>query len=229
MSYTAIIVEPRQHSALSFVLETFLKNLSEDWTFIIFHGNKNIDFINEIIYNNLAIHKDRIQLVNLNVDNLSINDYNSLFKYNKDFYNYIKTDIFMVFQTDTIIFEKYKHLINEFLHSDYVGAPWRDFLWNGSETVGNGGLSIRKKSKMLEIMEKNIINDWPDDAYFSCPLHMHINKPPLAEAMRFSVEEIYSAQSFGCHKPWNRNYGKKLYNEHEEVRNLYKYNDISLQ
>lgn len=34
------------------------------------------------------------------------------------------------------------------------------------ECVGNGGLSLRKKSKMIEIMEKQGINDYPEDIYF---------------------------------------------------------------
>ena len=49
--YTAVIVEPRKHAALSFVLENFLKNLSNEWNIIIFHGNLNIDFVNNIISN----------------------------------------------------------------------------------------------------------------------------------------------------------------------------------
>ena len=52
--YTAIIVEPRKHKALSFVLQNFLKNLpEEEWSFIIFHGNKNLDYINYILENDI--------------------------------------------------------------------------------------------------------------------------------------------------------------------------------
>ena len=40
-TYTAIIIEPREHKALEFVLSNFLQNLSTKWNFIIFHGNKN--------------------------------------------------------------------------------------------------------------------------------------------------------------------------------------------
>ena len=112
MLYTAIIVEPRQHKALPFVLENFLKNLSQDWSIIICHGTTNLEFINNIINEKLSIHKHRITLINLNVDNLTCDDYNNLLKYNKDFYNYIPTETFLVFQTDAVIIEKYKHLIN---------------------------------------------------------------------------------------------------------------------
>jgi hypothetical protein len=49
--YTAIIIEPREHKALSFVLNNFLSNLSNDWSFIIFHGNKNSEYVKNIVNN----------------------------------------------------------------------------------------------------------------------------------------------------------------------------------
>ena len=107
MLYTAIIVEPRKHKALPFVLENYLTNLSEDWSFIIFHGKKNLEFIINIINDKLNKHIHRIRLMNLDVDNLTINDYNNLLKYNKHFYDSIPTEIFLVFQTDSISIKKY--------------------------------------------------------------------------------------------------------------------------
>jgi hypothetical protein len=232
MLYTAIIVEPRQHKALKYVLNNFLNNLSNDWSFIVFHGNNNLEFVNNIITKKLSVHKHRITLINLNVDNLTHCEYNNLFKHNKDFYNYIPTETFLVFQTDTVIFEKHKHLINNFLHYDYVGAPWNHVIdgKDKNECVGNGGLSLRKKSKMIEIMEKQAESesDCHEDVYFSCCDSVSINKPKLDDAKLFSVEEIFSEISFGCHRPWCDFNNKKilLYNTHEEVKELYKHNDI---
>ena len=65
--YTAIIVEPRQHKALAFILENFLENLSHEWNVIIFHGNKNETFLDNIIKNNLSSYKSRIKKINLRV------------------------------------------------------------------------------------------------------------------------------------------------------------------
>ena len=230
MLYTAIIVEPRQHKALQYVLNNFLSNLSNDWSFIVFHGNNNLEFINNIITNNLSIHKHRVTLINLNVDNLTIDDYNKLFKYDKVIYNNIPTETFLVFQTDSVIFEEYKHLINNFLHYDYVGAPWNHVIdgKDKNECVGNGGLSLRQKSKMIEIMEKQGKNEYPEDVYFSCYDSVLMNKPKLDDALLFSVEEIFNEMSFGCHRPWGDSNDKKflLYNTYEEVKELYKHNDI---
>ena len=74
--------------------------------------------------------------------------YNNLLK-NIDLYENIPTETFLIFQTDTLINPKYKHLIYEFIDYDYVGAPW-----SFNSQVGNGGLSLRKKSKMIDIIKK---------------------------------------------------------------------------
>ena len=206
--YTAIIVEPRKHKALDYVLTNFYNNLSEDWQIIIFHGKNNIKFIQNII---TKFDKSRIKLINLNVNNLSLNEYCHLF-YNKWLYDNIHTETFLVFQTDTLICPKYKHLINDFLKYDYVGAPWDEkiihdikTLYGGKDLIGNGGLSIRKKSKMLEILNKHsfyhkqgwLINE---DIYFS--IHT-TNKPSLEEAKNFSIEMLYNDKAFGIHKAYN--------------------------
>jgi len=166
--YTAVIVEPRKHAALSFVLENFLKNLSNEWNIIIFHGNLNIDFVNNIISNKLNNYKERISTINLNINNLTRDEYSLLFK-QKFFYHRIPTETFLVFQTDSIIFEKNKELINNFLKYDYVGAPWSWSPKGVNNFVGNGGLSLRKKSKMIEIIQKDVDNNNViEDVYNSC-------------------------------------------------------------
>ena len=225
MLYTAIIIEPRKHKALSFVLDNFLSNLSNDWSIIVFHSNNNIDYLNDIINNNLSHFKSRLSLINLNIDNLTVDEYSDLLKYNKDLYNHIPTEIFLVFQTDTIIFEMNKSLINHFLKYDYVGAPWQH-PHNNHQLVGNGGLSLRRKSKMIEIMEKQGKNDFPEDIYFSCFTDVNLYKPSFEKAKLFSVETVYSSISFGCHKPWCRDFENKLYDKYYELKELYKYNDI---
>lgn len=203
--YTAIIIEPRQHKALEFVLKNFSDNLSNEWNIIIFHGNLNIDYVKNII---LKI-KRPIKMINLNVDNLTIQEYNKMF-YTKTFYDNIPTETFLVFQTDTMICKTFKKLINNFLKYDYVGAPWKGI--NGLYGVGNGGLSLRKKSKMLEMINKcnsriyereGILHN--EDIFFSnlCADKVNMNKPDLDESKNFSIETVYNDETFGIHKCWN--------------------------
>ena len=201
--YTAVIVEPRKHKALKFVLTNFLENLDNNWNILVYHGTDNKEFLLEIISNLSDNYKNRIKLVNLNVSNLTINDYNKLL-YTRDFYEHIPTEIFLVFQTDTIICSKYKDNIYNFIKYDYVGAPL--FFYNN--LVGNGGLSLRRKTKMLELIDECITTTdyWslgPEDCFFSVGCKdIPIYKPDYTEAKTFSIESFYNKNSFGIHKAW---------------------------
>jgi hypothetical protein len=238
--FTAIIIEPREHKALSLVLNNFIKNLDKNWTFYIYHGINNEEFINNIIDNELIEYKNKITLINLNVENVSFEDYNKLL-YNNNFYDKINTEMFLIFQTDSLISKQYSKLIYNFIEYDYVGAPWTNGM------VGNGGLSFRKTNKMKEILNNTsyyYIKDnneelMNEDIFFSNNENIFFNtdyiketndnidknnfinnnvyKPSLEEAKFFSVETIYNEMSFGIHKPW-------LYlndNELESIKKLF--------
>jgi len=204
--YTAVIIEPREHPALEFVLQNFNDNLSDEWGFIIFHGNKNNEYTKKIC--DKIFIPSRIKIINLNIDNLTSSQYSSLF-YKNILYDNIPTETFLIFQTDSIICKKHKDLINKFLEYDYVGAPLLD------ETVLNGGLSLRKKSKMLELLENcknNLFIDEEnrfehEDRVFAnytdrCKPYVKLNKPSFEDAKEFSIEPVYNDKSFGIHKSY---------------------------
>ena len=195
--YTAIIIEPRKHKAFEFVLNNFIKNLSDEWDFIIFHGNQNEEYIKKILEK--MNDKDRIrifQMINLHIDNLNYDTYSDILK-NESFYNYIPTDIFLIFQTDSIILSENKNLLNTFINYDYVGAPWSWF-----NDVGNGGLSLRNKNKMLEIIKKKGYNKEWEDIYFARNPIIPLNKPSFDDAKVFSVESVFYKSPFGIHNCW---------------------------
>ncbi len=203
--YTAIIVEPREHKALEMVLNNFLENLSVEWNIVLCHGNLNYQYCIDIINKMPSSYKTRIRLVNLGVDNLKWEEYSELLV-SKDFYDNIPTEVFLIFQTDTIICKDYKDKINKFIQYDYVGAPWATHAPLTQEfihTVGNGGLSLRRKSKMLEIIDKLKYNGEPEDQFFvrGCKLY-NCNQPSFEEAKDFSVETEMNPEPFGIHKPW---------------------------
>jgi hypothetical protein len=219
--YTAVIIEPRIHPAMEFVLENFLINLSNNWGFIIFHGTKNKQFIENII-NNLKEFKNRIQLIELKTENLTSKQYNAICK-NANFYKCINTEIILIFQTDTLILKENKDLINNFLEYDYVGAPWKNGL------IGNGGLSLRKKSKMIEICEKvdpNFVEN--EDNYFCWQSYINLKQPTFEKAQTFSVETIFHEKSFGIHAPWkhlNKYEIEFLINKYPDIGKLIEFNN----
>lgn len=215
--YTALIVEPRKHKALEFVFLNFKNNLKDnEWYFVIYCSIFNKDFV-EDIKNKLNIDIDIIPICD---NNLTIPNYNYLLTHKK-FYEVIPTNLVLIFQTDTLILNK--EIIYDFLKYDYVGAPWFN-----EKDVGNGGLSLRNKSKMLEIINKKGTCYENEDFYFSFPRKYDIkmNKPTFEEGKRFSVEQCYHDKSFGIHKVWrnlkNQEYQQliKLYPEIEILKSL---------
>jgi hypothetical protein len=144
-------------------------------------------------------------LINLNVENIDWHGYNKLIS-TRSFIEQIPTETFLIFQTDTMISVPGKDLIYDFIHYDYVGAPWPESILKESCYVGNGGLSLRKKSKMLEIID-NVPYPFqcPEDLYY-CGINHNIPmyKPSWKESRLFSIESIHSERSFGIHKAWAR-------------------------
>lgn len=202
-AYTAVIVEPRRHPALSFVLQNVVTQLSSDWKILIFHGKDNHDYVQNII-TSMNEPSRFLKPIQLDIDNLSLYQYN-LVLMSQAFYQCIPTETLLIFQTDTMILEPGQ--LEEFLSYDYVGAPWK------SGHVGNGGLSLRKKSKMLSISATVNHFHVNEDVFFSMQKIVPLKKPTFQEAKRFAVETVFHDSPFGIHAPW-----KHLTNE--EIRKL---------
>jgi hypothetical protein len=221
--YTAIIVEPRKHKALYFVLNNVCDCLSDDWNVILFHGLTNYEFSHQIVTNLNNKYKNRISMVNLNVDNLTRDEYSKLLATKSVIYDNIVNETFIVFQTDSMIFKKNAHFIHEFLEYDYIGAPWTitDYVpTKNCDFIGNGGFSLRKKNKMLEIIDKIQYNNEPEDLFFSTKYHdINIYKPEYEKAARFCVDEVFVHETFACHQPWIKQGYKAI--EYDAFKNLY--------
>jgi hypothetical protein len=230
--YTAIIIEPRKHKALSFVLNNVLECLSEDWKIVFFHGYNNIEYSKNIVKDLNTNYYNRIELVQLNVDNLNQKTYSQILATKSVIYDYIVTEYFLIFQTDSMIFKVNSHLINEFINSnyDYIGAPWlicgytptkeRDF-------IGNGGFSLRRTRKMLQIIENNTWDEnheWHEDLFFTKKYaDIEVIKPDYELAKKFCVDEVYSPITMSCHRPWEHLHFPLLlekYPECEILKNL---------
>lgn len=223
--FTAIIVEPRKHRALDFVLGNFLENLDGRWRIIVFHGTENETFVKDII---AAKGTDRITTANIGRSNLTKEEY-SAYMMSTEFLYKVPTDTFLIFQTDSMICSDQKNTIDKFLKYDYVGAPWKEIpkeYERRGTLVGNGGLSLRRKSKMLEILEKCPVSpsNVPEDVFFALPCAgVRIYKPSVSTAKEFSMEMLYGPKSWGIHRAWNKdNLGEGLTEEIEAQCRGYK-------
>ena len=191
-------MEPRAHKALPFVLQNFHENLPANWQILILHTTENANYIKEVIAT-LAAPTGRFQMNSLGVSSLSYSEYNRLLKQAEFYEKFIPTETFLIFQVDSILCAPHKELLNKFLEYDYVGAPWK------MGGVGNGGLSLRKRSAMIANLRACPAKDEDnEDIYFARDCDTVKLKRPSEDAAReFSIETIYNPASFGIHKPWN--------------------------
>jgi hypothetical protein len=192
----AVIVEPRKHKNLKIVVKNVIENL-KDVKIQIFHGNLNKDFI----LNELKEYIDFIILDNINEDNLTVREYSDMLL-TKNFYNKIKGERILLFQTDSCICNYNEDILKECQKYGFVGAPTKKKI---SIPWQNGGFSFRKKSLM--IMAVNTIKEgtkiFPEDRFFSREKQNITNPAPFEIANRFSVENYYNENPFGQHKCWN--------------------------
>ncbi len=200
---SAVIVEPRITNLLELVIKNFMWFLHDEWNLIVFHGTENEVYIKDIIKN-----IGNVTLINLNVKNLTIDDYNNLLK-SKKFYELTRSDYVLIFQIDTLLRKK---IPNEYFNYSYVGAPWDSNMnWikpiiNTVGQVGNGGLSLRNTKDMIKIIDFMDSNFKPDmtneDVYFSkgCQL-LKLKKPSISLSLKFSIETIIYDDPIGMHKP----------------------------
>ena len=121
----------------------------------------------------------------------------------------------LIFQSDAFML---RPGIEEFTAYDYVGAPW-NWAYESADMSrfrvgGNGGFSLRKTSKMLEVINKlpfgEIYNDPafklepglgpPEDMYFAFGIsELGGHTPEPDEQSRFCVETIFHPSPLAIH------------------------------
>lgn len=212
-NFEAVFIEFRILPHTELLIRNAILKLGNDWSFTIVCGNTNYDFFCNIIQN---INRN-INIIKLNVDNITIDQYNQLLL-TKSFWEQFTGNKIIIYQEDSYIFKKN---INDFIKYDYIGAPWKHI--KNYCTVGNGGFSLRNKYIMIEIinnytnyefilppviiydMKKRKMTNIPEDLFFSKIMKQYnIGDVPNENiAVKFSIENYSSSQiPFAGHQFW---------------------------
>lgn len=210
-----VLIEFRPLPNLEFVLRNTIIKLPE-WNHTVVCGNINYDFIAKICENICKSIQSKINIIRLNIDKINLFEYNNLLK-SKNFWLKIKGEKILLYQEDSVLFHSH---IESFLDYDYIGAPWVSAIPKViSLRGGNGGFSLRTKSKMIECIEKRDPKDnskfdselvdhynnvIPEDIYFSKTISdLSIGKLPSKEiSNKFSQEWNLSYKPLGGHNFW---------------------------
>jgi hypothetical protein len=109
----------------------------------------------------------------------------------------------LVFQPDSIFCANAPTTLNDFLEYDWIGAPWSKTAQYG----GNGGLSLRKVSKIIEVLKREhrkIRDGALEDLWISDRLR-RLEGAKMANATiskTFSVESVWDDAPLGYHVGW---------------------------
>ena len=214
----AVLIEYRILPHIEVLLRNTILRLGSTWSYTIICGTNNYYFMKNIVN---KINKN-IKVINSHRNICSQNEYNNLLL-SKYFWNLLSGEKILIYQEDTLIF---KSNIDDFLEWDYIGAPFA-FKCIEPNNVGNGGFSLRNKSKMLEILNNYRIDEndkilssnktinhykkthsldlTPEDVYFSQLIQLYnIGKVSDFEtAKKFSSETIFNEDSLGMHCIWH--------------------------
>lgn len=186
MKGTAVIVETRP---LKNIKEIVLNHKEySGFDILFFHGTENYDWVSGEL-NGI----EGISFFNLGIKEIDANWYNRILT-SKFFWNAIKTDKVLVFQHDSWMLRKG---IEEFYPYNFCGA----LIYHMEYPCQNGGLSLRDKSKMLEVIDKVPYDGRTnEDIYFTRGLqHIGGILPSKEVCMKFSVETIAGTGSLGYH------------------------------
>lgn len=211
----AVFIEFRVLPHTEFIIHNTIEKLAKhNWAFTIVCGNDNFDFYNEMI----TRMNCNIKIIKIPISNINVSKYNELLT-TESFWNLFSGNKIFIYQEDTILL---KDNIDDFIHYDYIGAPFPNGSDNTPNNVGNGGFSIRSKHVMIAVIKKINIKKFtygtstlqymhtkkltipPEDVYFSNVMqNYHIGKiAPYKQASLFASECVYNPLSCGYHKIW---------------------------
>ncbi|CAF3698472.1 unnamed protein product [Rotaria sordida] len=212
--YIAVLVEFRTVDHIIAIVHNVNHHIPSTWPIQIFHGKDNEDFIkNSTLAPLIASGKIFLTFMDQVYDRARTNQLLT----NPIFWQCVRGEKILFFQIDSVMCSNSPHKITDFLQYDYIGAPWdlSFFSFNKQYRVGNGGFSLRSRSKILALLALiSYDSRIPEDVWYAQNLHrVNGSIPSIEIAKTFSVESMYYARPLGVHRfPWNCRFRADLAN-----------------
>jgi hypothetical protein len=201
-SKVALLVEDRPDGKIAPILLHMMSILPADWRFHFMGSDKSTAFIKRSAAIRRKVADGKLDITKI-PKNITINGGEQISRFftNPQVYKELlyPAEWLLVFQTDSIICANSLDNIDEFLHYDWIGAPWVQ----ESRYHGNGGLSLRRVSSILKVLSHQNRYDGaqPEDLWLAERLG-HLPGAHVAnkqEAMRFSAESLWVDYPMGFH------------------------------
>ncbi len=176
-SCEAVYIEFRNLEHSEYIIKNCISILDESWSHTVICCNDNYNLMMRLCN---KINKN-INIIKLNINSATYNDYNELLL-TTNFWKLFYGEKILIYQSDSLIFN---NTIVDFLKYDYIGTPFsnKNVILSDS-SVGNGGLSLRTKQMMIDVLNnekcekkyskiaesfktRHNFTNIPEDVYFS--------------------------------------------------------------
>ena len=168
MSKVALLIENRPYAFLAPLMLHFISVVPPDWRFRFMGSEESVASINQSVAIRHQVDIGKLDLTYI-PPNMSVasTEYISRFLTNLWLYETVlqPAEWLLVFQSDSILCANSRQNIDDYLEYDWVGAPWNP----SGRFGGNGGLSLRRVSPIVEILREQVRVDGgaPEDVWLT--------------------------------------------------------------
>ncbi|TDZ24309.1 hypothetical protein Cob_v003204 [Colletotrichum orbiculare MAFF 240422] len=167
-SKVALLVENRPNPILAPLMLHFISVVPPDWRFRFMGSVDSVRSINQSVAIREQVAAGKLDLTYI-PSNMSTAGQEMISRFLTNLWLYETVlqpaEWLLVFQTDSMLCANSKYNINDYLEYDWIGAPWNP----GGRWGGNGGLSIRRVSAMIDILryQKRVDGSEPEDVWLA--------------------------------------------------------------
>ncbi|KAI9098351.1 hypothetical protein DFS34DRAFT_110657 [Phlyctochytrium arcticum] len=201
----AIMIETRPLPSLVPVILYYMSVLREDWPFVVYYTARNAHLFYRSVAIRHRLQSGKLELRQLPVDipYASYNDI-SAFLTNQTFWakDFVGEHI-LFFQTDSILCANSALDLEDFMGFDWIGAPWPENHANTWTRGGNGGFSLRRRSRMLRVLDHYKWAPGLAEDQFFCEQMATFDDailPTIKTSSKFSLQFIPNTFPVGIHK-----------------------------
>ncbi|KAM7204034.1 hypothetical protein V8F20_003732 [Naviculisporaceae sp. PSN 640] len=164
----ALLIENRPNPILAPLTLHFMSVVPPDWRFRFMGSLESVEFINKSVAIREHVAAGKLDLTYI-PSNMTTGSQEEISRFLTNLWLYETVlqpaEHLLIFQTDSILCANSRQTLNDYLEYDWVGAPWNP---NG-KFGGNGGLSLRKVSSIIDILrnQKRRDNSEPEDVWLT--------------------------------------------------------------
>ncbi|KAM0272541.1 hypothetical protein ACHAQH_008677 [Verticillium albo-atrum] len=167
-SKVALLIENRSNPILAPLMLHFMAVVPPDWRFRFMGSEESVAHISQSMAIREHVDSGKLDLTYI-PSNMSTAGQEMISRFLTTLWLYETVlrpaEWLLVFQTDSILCANSRHNINDFLEYDWIGAPWNP----AGRWGGNGGLSIRRVSAMIDVLREQVRVDGsePEDVWLA--------------------------------------------------------------